>query len=159
MTTTIKVHGSTKQAAIKVRGLRNDLQNMTPALRVIGNSLADDIRGGFVAGETPWGDAWAPLKHRKGRPLRDTGRLMNSITHRVVDQGQAVEIGTNVVYANLQQFGAKKGAFGSNKRGSPIPWGDVPAREFMPIRKNGRATLPIQWRRQVDRYIEQHLEQ
>ena len=32
--------------------------------------------------------------------------------------------------AGTHQFGASKGAFGTTSRGSPIPWGDIPARPF-----------------------------
>jgi phage gpG-like protein len=34
-------------------------------------------------------------------------------------------------YAAVQQFGARKGAFGTTRRGAPIPWGDIPARPFL----------------------------
>ena len=34
-------------------------------------------------------------------------------------------------YAGTHQFGAKKGQYGSTSRGQPIPWGDIPAREFL----------------------------
>lgn len=63
--------------------------------------------------------------------LRDTGRLAASIS---VDAGpDSVEIGSNLPYAPTHQLGAKRGEFGSNRRGSPIPWGDIPARPFLPM--------------------------
>jgi phage gpG-like protein len=36
-------------------------------------------------------------------------------------------------YAAVQQFGAVAGALGRNKRGSPIPWGNIPARPFLGV--------------------------
>lgn len=42
-----------------------------------------------------------------------------------------VEVGSTMAYAAVQQFGAKQGAFGKNKKGRPIPWGDIPARPFL----------------------------
>ena len=48
--------------------------------------------------------------------------------------GQApteVLTGSPLVYAGTQQFGAEEGSFGSASGGRPIPWGDIPAREFL----------------------------
>jgi len=64
------------------------------------------VKRNFSSGGRP---AWKPLKVRKGEPLRDTGRLMASIGN-VLDVSrsgtrQIMEIGTNVVYANVHQFG------------------------------------------------------
>jgi phage gpG-like protein len=42
-----------------------------------------------------------------------------------------VTLSTNVEYAAVQQFGAKQGAFGRDKRNHPLPWGDIPARPFL----------------------------
>lgn len=43
-----------------------------------------------------------------------------------------------MIYAGSQQFGAAKGSFGNTKRGSPIPWGDIPAREFLGLSDEDR---------------------
>lgn len=118
-------------------------------LEAIGHIGEDSIRTNFAAGGRP--TPWTPLKHRDGQPLRDTGRLMNSIGHQV--DGDTVLIGTNLVYAAVHNFGAKKGSFGAvvakvreharktrsgnsttvraHTRTVKIPWGDIPAREFM----------------------------
>ncbi len=102
---------------------------------------------------------WKPVKNRDGQPLRDTGRLMNSITRKAT--GSEVRVGTNVVYAAVHHFGAKRGSFGTkevtvkphtrlinqvfgrpltkarkvnvraHQRSMPMPWGDIPARPFM----------------------------
>ncbi len=52
----------------------------------------------------------------------DTGRLMGSITHRLVkDGGQTfAEIGTNVEYAKYVEFGT--GAYEINGNGRKTPW-------------------------------------
>jgi phage gpG-like protein len=34
-------------------------------------------------------------------------------------------------------FGARQGAFGRTRRNGPIPWGNIPARPFLPISENG----------------------
>lgn len=48
-----------------------------------------------------------------------------------------VELGNSTIYAAVHQFGARRGQFGTNRRGNPIPWGDIPARPFLPITKTG----------------------
>ncbi len=80
-------------------------QNPRPALEGIGGELLKNIQQGFEAGVSPYGQKWAPLKHRSGKPLLDSGKLHNSISYRVV--GNAVEIGTNRPYAKVHQFGAE----------------------------------------------------
>lgn len=51
----------------------------------------------------PWKQSWR-AKMQGGQTLRDTGRLMNSMTHNVLPNG--VEVGTNVEYAHALHFGA-----------------------------------------------------
>jgi len=48
---------------------------------------------------------------------------------------------TNKIYATTMHFGAKKGEFGNDKSGRPIPWGDIPARPFMMITNEERAEI------------------
>lgn len=51
----------------------------------------------------PWKQSWR-AKLQNGQTLRDTERLMNSMTHNVLNNG--VEWGTNVHYAASMHFGA-----------------------------------------------------
>lgn len=51
----------------------------------------------------PWKQSWR-AKLQNGQTLRDTGRLMNSMTHNVLNNG--VEWGTNVDYAAALHYGA-----------------------------------------------------
>lgn len=51
----------------------------------------------------PWKMSWR-ASLQGGQTLRDTGRLMNSLTHNVI--GTGVEWGTNVEYAAPLHFGA-----------------------------------------------------
>lgn len=53
----------------------------------------------------PSGQPWAALKHRRGQPLRLTGRLANSFTSEVTAKG--FRVGTNVSYAIFHQQGTK----------------------------------------------------
>ncbi len=134
-------------AGIALRRAAEALDDPVPLFDRIGNDLAEMARQGFVHGESPGGEPWAPLKFRAGQPLRDTGRLMNSITHRV--SRDYIEVGTNVKYAAVHQFGAtirpKRGKFLVFKpRGASNPIFarevTIPARPFLPDE-----TLPPDW--------------
>lgn len=103
-----------------------------PLMKVLAGTLEAIIHEEF---DTQGHGTWAPLKHRRGVPLQDTRRLYNSITSRY--DAASATVGTNVVYAALQNYGAKKGQFGKTSRGASIPWGDVPARSFTPTDKDG----------------------
>lgn len=47
-------------------------------------------------------------RYAKGMAPKDTGRLQNSITHRVANGERAVYIGTNVEYAPYQELGTSR---------------------------------------------------
>jgi phage gpG-like protein len=61
--------------------------------------------------------------------IGETHRLSSEISAQA--DRDSVEVGSPMVYAAVQQFGASKGAFGRNRRNGPIPWGDIPARPFL----------------------------
>lgn len=56
--------------------------------------------------------------YAKKKAPKDTGNLMNSITHAVA--GKTVTIGTAVKYAPYQEFGT--GVYASNGQGRKTPW-------------------------------------
>lgn len=169
----IKITIDMKQVEVLLTHIEKKLDHQEPLLKAIGHSINENVRMTFRELKAPDGTAWKPLspvtkyqraKNKSGgrvyrkdgkgtlakftqvyitaTPLNDTGVLRNSIAYRL--SGQSVEIGTNVKYAALQNFGAKQGAFGKNKRNTPIPWGDVPARQFIPV-----ANLPVRWENEV----------
>lgn len=110
-----------------------------PVQEGVGQILVSSTQLRFMNQAGPDGSPWAQLsavtlsRRRKGgrgaQILRDTGRLMNSVTSKITDN--EVQIGTNVIYAGTHQFGAKKGDYGKTKRNGPIPWGNIPARPFL----------------------------
>lgn len=120
-----------------------------PLMTKIGRIMKTDVQMNFRLSRGPDGERWKPLKLRDGKPLRDTGRLMNSIDFRA-SSDEAV-IGTNVKYAAVQNFGAtikpKKGKYLKFK--GPDGWifagkVTIPARPFIglgprQIRKINRA--------------------
>ena len=156
----------------RMRELTRRLGDITPVLNEIGDSVASDVRLSFVSGRSPYGEPWPPLRFRSGQPLRDTGRLMNSITYRVGKNH--VEIGTNVCYAPVHQYGAtikaSPGQPGRNRcgvrRGAPFlvfrgMGGEtilakevrIPPRPFLPDERG----LPPTMRRNVLNVINRYL--
>lgn len=139
--------------------LRDHAQDLTPAFREIGSSLVDEIKLGFSGGQSPYGVPWKSLspatqaknKGRRlgGQPLRDTGKLMGSITYRLLAR-QGVEVGTSDFQpkAATHQFGSTN-AWGRRIR--------VPARPYLPIQGN-TAVLPEDWRQQVLDILRDHLD-
>ena len=120
-----------------------------PWLNAVGRVLKTRVQMGFHTGADPYGRPWKPLTSRQGQPLRDTGRLMNSVTCQV--QGNTVVIGTNVKYAPPHQFGATivpktKPAlkFMVNGRWVSVKKVTIPARPMFPL--NG---LPPLWSEDV----------
>lgn len=132
------------------------LSDMRPVFDQIGEYLVTSTKDRFKAGVSPEGVKWAPKSPttlarygaRKSnrvdiRPLFgltpvDAG--LNSQIHFEASPTQ-LEVGSNLIYAAVMQFGAKKGQFGAysgvNKKGHPFsgvaPWGDIPARPFLGI--------------------------
>lgn len=132
------------------------------AVKTVATSLTDLIKLGFNDGEEPWGAPWAKPKYRPGQPLRDTGRLMNSIGFEMT--GDEALVGTNVCYGMVHQFGAHIVAgkpsgnqvCGYKPKGAALlRWAvggkwysakevTIPARPFLPIR-NSQVDLPVAW--------------
>lgn len=71
------------------------------ALKNLEAEAVTQVKLGFRQSRDPYGNAWAPLKHRDGRPLRDTGRLNNSFTAKA--ENGRLRVGTNVEYAPTHQ--------------------------------------------------------
>lgn len=121
----------------RLAAMRRAGANITPALRSIGESLVDSTRRRFGAQASPDGQRWAPLRpatlarkrRNRDKVLTERGYLRRYIQYRV--SPNAVEIGSTRIYSATHQFGASRGQFGTTKTGSPIPWGEIPARPFL----------------------------
>ncbi len=136
-------------------------EDPTPALKEIGETLAETTKRRFDTSTGPDGQRWESNSqatilqylgvykgsyNKDGRvsskgaarvmakkPLiGETRSLMSTIAWQLSGKA-SVEIGSPMEYAAVQQFGAKRGQFGATKRGSPIPWGNIPARPFLGI--------------------------
>lgn len=130
------------------------LSDMTPLMQDIGDLLQNSTTERFGEGKDPDGNAWAPksqatiARQRKGeakganasidfRPLFGPSRRLSSEIHYQAD-AKSVEIGSSLIYAAVQQFGATKGQFGTMANGAPVPWGDIPARPFLGISEDDK---------------------
>ena len=113
--------------------------NMTPITRALAGVLADIPERAFANQADPaTGQAWAPLapatvaKRGSATPiLQVSGALAGSIQSE--SGPDFARVTTADVKAPTHQFGAKKGQYGSTKRGRPIPFGDIPARPIFGI--------------------------
>jgi phage virion morphogenesis protein len=107
--------------------------NLRPALQEIGERLTESTKHRFETITGPDGRRWplnsvlSTLLYKDGdRPLTgETGALMDTIHWQLVGD-DAVEIGSPMEYAAMQQFGGTKAEF-------PHLWGDIPARPFLGI--------------------------
>lgn len=116
--------------------------DLTPAMDRIGAEIEASIETRFKRGEGPGREAWRPSRRvleRGGQTLRDSGRLADSIVRRVGPR--QVEVGTNVIYAAIHQFGgtirpkrAARLAFTAPDGGAVFARQvTIPARPFMGI--------------------------
>jgi phage gpG-like protein len=72
--------------------------------RALAAEALTQVSLGFRESRDPYGEPWAPPIFRKGKPLRDTGRLLNSFTTEVISDG--FRIGTKTLYARVHHCGA-----------------------------------------------------
>ena len=161
----IHVNAIEESTAVKdlLARLKKRLNNLTPAMEVIGETVQASILLNFEKGGRP--KSWAPLsqmtKDRRkkegtwpGKILQRTGALSRIFYKAGPD---SVAMAANEVYAAVQHFGAKKGEFGTitatikahirtlksgktvkvpgHTRKMAIPWGDIPARPFMLVQE------------------------
>ena len=118
----------------------NHLTHTAPLMEDISRALLSETMMNFQFGGRP---AWAGLSpltiaRRRGGAgaiLQDTGELKRSI--KATHSNDTATIGSNLKYAPTHQFGAKQGEFGRSDRNTPLPWGNIPARPFIPMDKNG----------------------
>jgi len=151
-----------------VRSLVRALANAKPAMRDVGEYVTEATKRRFVTGTGPDGERWAPnspvtigrmLGQARGNHKKD-GSLSKAGARRVTGKKplvgetrslattihyrayrDSVEIGSPMIYSGTQQLGAKKGSFGRTRRGTPIPWGDIPARPFIGLSDKERANV------------------
>mgnify|MGYP000942949112 CR=1 FL=1 len=145
-----------------LRQVAGRLGDPAPALKAIGETLAESTRRRFETSTGPDGQRWPSnspvtilqyLGAYKGsytktskisangsgraiskRPLIGETKSLSSTIDWTVS-GDSVLIGSPMVYAAVQQFGAKARQFGS------APWGDIPARPFLGVSDDDRRAI------------------
>jgi len=110
----------TGDEAIQKMFKRLEAADTTDLLNVIGESILDDVFDRFVKGQAPDGTKWTPSRAaienrshktnsaRKGKTLVDTTDLMGSFSAQPASSN-SVEVGTNMKYAAVHNFGGKNG--------------------------------------------------
>lgn len=136
----------------------NHLTHTAPLMEDISRALLSETMMNFQFGGRP---AWAGLSpltiaRRRGGAgaiLQDTGELKRSI--KATHSNDTATVGSNLKYAPTHQFGARQGEFGRSDRNTPLPWGDIPARPFIPMDKNGDISYDgfLAVREVVNRYL------
>ncbi len=124
---------------------------------------SNDKRGRFKPTKKGAGQIAANASGKAGQPLVNTGAFRNSITSKPDAQG--VTIGTNKVQARVHQFGAVIGPKGGGRLVFPGPNGaivfaktvTIPARPYLPLRRNDLVELPPSWSAIVRDRIRAHL--
>lgn len=126
--------------------LQEALKDKSGITRNIAEILLSGVQDNFLESgrENGGSGTWKPLSavtlKRRGKKknspiLRVKNRLYQSLS--TANDNNTATVGTNVKYAAVHHFGAKKGEFGTYRGPSgtwkprPIPWGDIPARPFM----------------------------
>lgn len=142
--TTITIEDAALQAWLR-RSIQH-LSHPADALAEIGEILVKSTQKRFGTETDPDGGRWAPnspvTRARKTNPhiLTEHGYLGDTI-HAQMEGATAVLVGSGMKYAAVQQFGRKKGASGTTRKGAPIPWGDIPARPFLGVSAEDRRDI------------------
>jgi phage virion morphogenesis protein len=125
--------------------------NMHPLMEMLGAAILSSTQQRFLDEVGPDGQKWPPsirVQLGGGNTLRDTGRLFQSLTYQADES--SVEVGTNLIYAGVHQFGATIRA--KSTRGLRFRVGDrfvtrksvqVPARPFLGIDDADRYEIAI----------------
>ena len=168
----IKVTDNSKIFIKGLEKLKLKAINTKPLMLQIAEDMKSKVNMRFRHSKDPNGVAWEPLKettiarrkNNSSKPLIDNGTkggLMGSIHSEFTDN--VAIVGTDKVYAAMQNFGAKRGEFGSKlvdetvrehqrrRRGRTetvrqhrrtrrveSPWGNVPGRTFIGFSNNQR---------------------
>jgi len=126
--------------------LQKKLSNLQPLFEEIGGELLISLRDRFGRGVDSEGQPWAPLSpvtiaHK--RKNKNKILVLDGLLRRLSYQADAngLRLGTDRVYGAMQLFGARQGEFGRTRRGAPIPWGNVPAREYIGLSETDQGDI------------------
>ncbi len=164
----IEIEIDDREVRQALEDLRRRVSNMKQAMHAIGQALMEGSRERILSGHDWTGTAFAPnaestllrvmrraaggksLVTKRGhtraaaikalarkQPLIDRKTFVSKrLFYKATED--SVSVGSSAVQAAVLQFGARKGAFGATSRGAKIPWGDIPARRYLPVTEDGR---------------------
>tara|TARA_R110002020_G_scaffold370765_1_gene582400 strand:+ start:241 stop:678 length:438 start_codon:yes stop_codon:yes gene_type:complete len=115
--------------------LHFDSKKMQKFSRMAGAEMVHQTEERFANQHDLQRQPWLPSQRaikQGGDTLRKDGRLLASLTYIALPDG--VKWGTNVVYARMMHYGGKKALF-------PHLWGDIPARPFLGMNEDDRASV------------------
>lgn len=132
----------------------------------------DRYADAFVTSRTKKGSRSAAGRRRIGskKPLIGESRALSTTINHAVS-GRTLHVGSPMIYAGVQHFGAKMGEFGrysqlsrrakfaegdfrrsaGTVKGFPIPWGDIPARPFLGLTAEDREDILDSLREMLER--------
>jgi len=90
-----------------------------------------------------WSEAYAATRHAGHSLLQSENHLLQSMTHLVELTGKDVDVGSNLVYAAIQNFG-----------GAEVGKPGLPAREFLGLSEENRMDLAMV----ASDWLDQHLQ-
>jgi len=150
----ITIETDNRQVLDAMARLARGVENPAPVLKAIGELSAESTMQRFAASTAPDGSRWAPNaevtlerylgrtsgNHKKDgsltkkgaarlgakKPLIGESRTLSTQIHWQLAGDDAVKVGSNTIYAAMQQFGGTKAQF-------PNLWGDIPARPFLGV--------------------------
>lgn len=149
---TIEIKDGQLEAALA--DLQGRLTDLSPVMAQIAEFLLDSTVDRFKTGTGPDGTPWAAkspttieaYRRRKQRvsfrPLIGPTRMLSKESNFSTASGADwARVSSRAIQSAVMQFGAKKGAFGANKAGRPLPWGDIPARPFLGVSKGDEENI------------------
>jgi phage virion morphogenesis protein len=149
----IEIEVNDEAVVAQIERALNRTSDLTPLMQNIGEHLVATTKARFKEGRAPDGSKWAPKSQatleaygiRKSnsvdiRPLFGPTKLLSSQIFIEADS-TGVSVGSNRIYSAVMQFGASKGEFGTASNGSPVPWGNIPARPYLGLSEQDRGWI------------------
>ena len=168
----LKINLLTDDVQRALKNLAGRVSDLRPALKAIGEDLANSTQQRFADSKAPDGTPWEPnspatiARHVhgvKGTKTKDGQRLtkkgaarwdskkpligetknLGEQIHWELQGSNAVVVYSTMEYTAMQQFGGKKSQF-------PHLWGDIPARPFFGLSDADQAS--------IERTLREHLQ-
>lgn len=160
----LRIEADDRNVLAALNDLSGKIGDLSQVLSDIGETLIESTKRRFDSSTGPDGEAWAPntqttilqylgaykssfsrktgLISAKGaeramnkKPLIGETRSLMSTINWQLDGPNKLFVGSPMIYAGVQQFGASAHKFGA------APWGDIPARPFLGISEEDRRDI------------------